>query len=61
MLKPAPSSRSAEMRPSAVTVPAVGVRTPVMILRIVDLPEPLTPMMPTVSPFRTLKLTSFKA
>jgi hypothetical protein len=31
-------------------LPDVGLRTPVIILRIVDFPEPFVPMMPTVSP-----------
>ena len=43
------------MFPSTSTVPVVGLRTPVMIFRIVDFPEPLVPMMPTVSPFFTSK------
>ena len=50
MLNPAPSSSSAEIRPSTFTSPAVGVRTPVMIFKIVDLPEPLVPIIPTHSP-----------
>ncbi len=49
------------MRPLTVTVPEVGVRTPVMIFRIVDFPEPFVPMMPTVSPCQTVMDTSFRA
>ena len=60
-LKPAPSSSSAEMRPSTLTWPEVGFSTPVMIFRMVDLPEPLVPMMPTVSPLRMHRFTPFKA
>ena len=44
--KPAPSSISAEMRPSTVTVPSVGLVMPATILSIVLLPDPLRPMMP---------------
>ena len=50
ILKPAPSSSNAEIRPFTLTEPPVGFNTPVIILRIVDFPEPLVPMIPTVSP-----------
>ena len=49
------------MRPLTVTVPEVGVSTPVMSFSTVDLPEPLVPMMPTVSPLFMEKLTLSKA
>ena len=61
MLKPAPSSKSAEIRPFTSTSPFVAERTPVMIFRIVDLPEPFVPMMPTVSPRRISRLMSSSA
>ena len=44
--KPAPSSISAEMRPSTVTVPRVGRVIPATHFSIVLLPDPLRPMMP---------------
>ena len=44
--KPAPSSINAEMRPSTVTVPAVGRVIPATHLSSVLLPEPLRPMTP---------------
>ena len=46
MLNPAPSSNRADILPSTFTSPVVGVRTPVMILIWLDLPEPLVPMIP---------------
>ena len=61
MLNPAPSSNRADILPSTFTSPVVGVRTPVMIFNMVDLPEPLVPMIPTVSPFHTLKDSWFSA
>ena len=61
ILNPAPSSSSAEILPSTFTSPAVGFNTPVMILRIVDLPEPFVPIIPTVSPLFTSKFTSRRA
>ena len=61
MLKPAPSSRSAEIRPRTSTSPLVGLRTPVMIFKMVDFPEPFVPMIPTVSPRYTVILTSCSA
>lgn len=50
MLKPAPSSSSAEILPLTFTSPEVGLKTPVIIFKMVDLPEPLVPIIPTVSP-----------
>ena len=61
MLNPAPSSNRADILPSTFTSPVVGVRTPVMIFKMVDLPEPLVPMIPTVSPFLTRKESWFSA
>ena len=61
MLKPAPSSSSALMRPSTFTSPEVAPSTPVMIFSMVDFPEPLVPMMPTVSPRATSNETSRSA
>ena len=57
MLKPAPSSSSAEILPSISTSPLVGESTPVIIFKMVDLPEPFVPMIPTVSPFFTSNVT----
>ena len=39
MLNPAPSSRSAEIRPLICTSPDVAFNTPVMIFKIVDFPD----------------------
>ena len=47
---PAPSSMSAEMRPSTVTLPVVGFVMPATTLSAVLLPDPLRPMMPKVQP-----------
>ena len=49
------------MDPFTRTAPVVGLSTPVMIFRIVDLPEPFVPMMPTVSPRRIVRLMSSSA
>ena len=38
-----------------------GIKTPVIILSNVDLPLPFLPIIPTISPFFILKLTSFNA
>ena len=48
--KPAPSSRRPASLPRTATSPVVGWSTPQMHLSRVDLPEPLRPRMPTVSP-----------
>ena len=37
-------------RPSSLTLPAFGCSSPAMALSSVDLPAPLGPMMPTISP-----------
>ena len=55
MLKPLPSSSRAAMRPNTSTCPVVGRTVPAMICRSVDLPAPLRPMMPRLSPRRTSK------
>ena len=59
--KPAPSSMSAEMRPSTVTVPLVGLVMPATSLSAVLLPEPLRPITPKVEPFGTVNDTSVSA
>ena len=61
MLKPAPSSKSAEILPFTFALPVVGFKTPVIILSIVDFPEPFVPIIPTVEPFSTSKLISSSA
>ena len=53
---------SAELRgqtdwPSTVTVPESGRRSPSMVSRVVVLPAPLGPRMPTNSPSPTSRLT----
>src|SRR5207247_2090822 len=53
--KPVPSSRRLATRPLSCTLPRVGSIVPVMILRSVDLPAPLTPIMPTELPPGTSK------
>src|SRR3569623_3575903 len=60
-LHPAPNSSRAAMRPCTVTLPTVGRRVPQMICSKVDLPEPLRPTMPRVSPRATEKSMSRKA
>ena len=47
--------------PRTTTWPGVGWRTPQMHLSSVDLPDPLRPRMPTVSPSFTSKETSRSA
>lgn len=44
-----------------MTLPFVGFNAPDTILRSVDLPNPLDPIIPTISPFYILKLTSRSA
>ena len=50
-----PSSSSPASFPRTTTSPAVGWSTPQMHLSSVDLPEPLRPRIPTVSPFVDLE------
>src|SRR5579862_2145897 len=59
--KPAPSSMSADTRPSTRTVPDVGLVMPAMSLSAVLLPEPFRPMTPNVEPLGTLNVTSVSA
>src|ERR1700722_14798796 len=59
--KPAPSSKSPASLPRTATSPEVGCSTPQMHLSRVDLPEPLRPRMPTVSPSLTVSETSLRA
>ena len=47
--------------PRTATSPEVGWSTPQMHLSSVDLPEPLRPRMPTVSPSWTVSETSLRA
>jgi hypothetical protein len=60
-LKPEPSSSRAATRPWTSTSPWVGVSVPQTSWSSVDLPEPLRPMMPTVSPRATSKESSCRA
>ena len=60
-LKPEPSSSKAATRPLVWMLPLVGVSVPQIICKRVDLPLPLHPIMPTVSPFLTSKETSLSA
>ena len=49
-------------RPSITMLPDVGYNTPQSILMVVDLPAPLAPMYPTISPFsisKEISLTAF--
>jgi hypothetical protein len=59
--KPAPSSISAEMRPSTFTVPSEGLVIPATSFKSVLFPDPLRPMTPSVRPLGTVRLTSFSA
>src|SRR6204780_4054382 len=59
--KPAPNSSRPASLPRTATSPCVGCNTPQMHLSRVDLPEPLRPRMPTVSPSLTLSETPSRA
>ncbi len=59
--KPAPSSMSAETRPSTRRSPRVGLVMPARSLSIVDLPEPFSPITPNVVPLGTSKDTPSSA
>src|ERR1700722_15063044 len=59
--KPAPSSSNPASLPRTATSPEVGWSPPQMHLSRVDLPEPLRPRMPTVSPSRTVSDTPSRA
>ena len=56
--KPVPTSSSAATRPRVRETPAVGAVIPARILRMVLLPAPLRPTMPSASPSRDGELTS---
>lgn len=58
---PAPSSMRGEIFPSTVTFPEVGDITPATSFRMVDLPLPFGPMMPTHSPLWISKEMSERA
>src|SRR4051812_49075975 len=49
------------MRPPTSTLPLLGVKTPAISFRSVDLPEPFCPTMPNVSPGSISKSTSRSA
>ena len=53
--------RPPRLAPRKVTAPRVIGSTPVTRLNVVDLPAPLGPMRPTISPDLTWKLTSLTA
>ena len=61
MSKPAPSSSIGAMIPLTLTLPSVGLSTPAITLSKVDLPAPLKPSTPTLSPFSTVKEISLSA
>ena len=54
-LKPAPNSNKADILPFISIAPDVCVITPVIIFNSVDFPDPFNPIIPTHSPFSTLK------
>ena len=56
-LKPDPSSSIAAMRPFTRISPALGRSVPQIICNKVDFPDPLRPMIPTVSARPTLSST----
>ena len=58
---PAPNSINGETRPETLILPWVGLITPAINLRMVDLPEPFGPIMPTVSPGKISKVISLRA
>src|SRR5918996_3383840 len=58
---PAPSSRSAAIRPWVTTRPSVGRRMPPMTFRSVVFPDPLAPTSPQVFPSGTSNPTSRRA
>ncbi len=59
--KPAPNSSMAARLPRTLISPEVGFRMPATHLRSVDLPHPLRPRMPKVSPWLISTLTSRSA
>src|SRR5688572_3226998 len=50
-----------QISPSTAISPSVGGKLPAMILTMVDLPAPLSPIRPTTSPASTVKLSSVNA
>jgi hypothetical protein len=60
-LNPEPNSSSAATRPLTSTLPVVDDSVPQIICNNVDFPEPLRPIIPTVSPFLISKEMSFNA
>ena len=61
MCRLASSVREATGMPQMRTMPEVAGRKPVRMRMVVLLPAPLGPRSPTISPRRTVKLTSFTA
>ena len=59
--KPAPSSISAETRPSTTRLPCVGRVMPATSFKSVDLPEPFSPITAKVEPRATSNDTSSSA
>ena len=59
--KPAPSSMSADTRPSMARLPRVGFVIPARSLSVVDLPDPFSPMTPKVQPLGTSNDTESSA
>ncbi len=59
--KPAPRLRMAETRPLRSTCPALGAVAPASSFSNVDLPAPLSPMMPSDPPLATSRDTSRSA
>src|SRR5665213_1162526 len=55
MLVCAPSASVSTSWPQTVTRPALGVRKPVIIFIVVDLPAPFGPRKPSTSPLATLR------
>ncbi len=58
---PTPSSMIDAILPRVETVPDVGAITPAMSFSKVDLPVPLSPMMPSDSPMLTVMSTPSSA
>ena len=58
---PVPTSSSVPTRPNMSAVPRVGSVIRESTLSSVLFPAPLRPMMPTISPFLTSNVTSFRA
>src|SRR3954468_2766959 len=56
-----PSGSRVTSTPPTVAVPAVGASRPQSIRIVVDLPAPLLPRKPKISPRRTAKLTASTA